>query len=142
MGATACQSMADKRCAPSLLYMCSSRHPAGRGFSFFIINLSFFSGSFVQFFLTFRKRNGRMDYGMVYAAPVWVSQRFMITGVLAGVCVLRLMAFLFMTAEKGLALRTSDRCHWCGNPYDLRSSLKEPLRNGFPRRCAHRLGMT
>ena len=26
-----------------------------------------------------------MIYGMVYAAPVWVSQRFMITGVFAGV---------------------------------------------------------
>ena len=34
---------------------------------------------------------------------------------------------------KSMSLRTSDRCHWCGNLL---------LFGGFPRQCAHWLGMT
>ena len=35
------------------------------------------------------------------------------------------------------SLRTSDRCHWCGNPHQVSGNL-----GGFPRQCAHWLGMT
>ena len=43
-----------------------------------------------------------------------------------------------------LSLRTSDRRHWCGNPYSPKSacSLTFLPENGFPRQCAHWLGMT
>ena len=43
-----------------------------------------------------------------------------------------------------LSLRTSDRRHWCGNPYSPKTacSLTFLPENGFPRQCAHWLGMT
>ena len=42
-------------------------------------------------------------------------------------------ALPFGEGFKVVSLRTSDRCHWCGNPL---------LFGGFPRQCAHWLGMT
>ena len=46
--------------------------------------------------------------------------------------------------KRKLSLRTSDRCHWCGNPPDFSSRYQEVslLTGGFPRQCAHWLGMT
>ena len=42
-----------------------------------------------------------------------------------------------------LSSRTSDRCHWCGDPHP--KSLKNTAflkKNGLPRQCAHWLAMT
>ena len=42
-----------------------------------------------------------------------------------------------------LSSRTSDRCHWCGDPYP--KSLENTTflkKNGLPRQCAHWLAMT
>ena len=45
-----------------------------------------------------------------------------------------------------LSLRTSDRCHWCGNPQRVGGFRPKSTSSHFvlraPRRCAHRLGMT
>ena len=43
-----------------------------------------------------------------------------------------------------LSLRTSDRCHWCGNPFSFLaiSSLKCIRGCGLPRQCVHWLAMT
>ena len=54
------------------------------GFAFFNTKFSIFTGAFAQLPLTIQIWNSKIECGMVYAAPVWVSQRFMITGVMPG----------------------------------------------------------
>ena len=51
----------------------------------------------------------------------------------------------FQTVDKVgiLSSRTSDRCHWCGDPHP--KSLKNTAflkKNGLPRQCEHWLAMT
>ena len=43
-----------------------------------------------------------------------------------------------------LSLRTSDRCHWCGNPFSFLTVSASCCvkRCGLPRQCAHWLAMT
>ena len=47
-------------------------------------------------------------------------------------------------ATTKLSLRTSDRCHWCGNPFSFLAilSLECVMGCGLPRQCAHWLAMT
>ena len=47
-------------------------------------------------------------------------------------------------ATTKLSLRTSDRCHWCGNPLSFLtvSSFACVRGCGLPRQCAHWLAMT
>ena len=46
--------------------------------------------------------------------------------------------------KRKLSLRTSDRCHWCGNPPQFFESVSGgfPSDRGFPHQCAHWFGMT
>ena len=47
-------------------------------------------------------------------------------------------------ATTKLSLRTSDRCHWCGNPFSFLTVSASCCvkRCGLPRQCAHWLAMT
>ena len=102
--------------------------------------------AFVQFFLTICQSLIKIDSVWCTLHRFWVSQRFMITGVLPGFAFCASWRFVYDCLCSGCHCEPVRRLVWQSASFcdaTHRAALMEPQENGFPRRPTRGLlGMT